>query len=99
MVSDLICAIGVRDVDLNDHQVGRVLEIELLDVFVLQRDVEVRIEISREGSQTQGREERILDWPPVWARGLSQRWQNQLDASERSFGVQRDLPPRAVPTS
>ena len=41
VIGDLVGAIRVGDVDLNDHQVGFVVEIELLDVLVLQRDLEV----------------------------------------------------------
>ncbi len=49
VVCDLVRAIGVGDVDLNDHQVWLVVEVELLDVLVLQGDLEVGIEIRGEG--------------------------------------------------
>jgi hypothetical protein len=45
VVSDLVRPICVGNVDLDDHQVWLVVEVELFDVFVLERDLEVRIEI------------------------------------------------------
>ncbi len=48
VVSDLVRPICVGDVDLNDHQVWLVVEVELLDVLVLQRNLEVGIEIRGE---------------------------------------------------
>ena len=85
VVSDLICPVCVGDIDLNDHQVGLVVKVELLDVFVLERYFEVGIEISGKSCQTKRRKERVLDGPPIGTCRLSQRGQNQLDASERSF--------------
>lgn len=41
-VGDLVCAVGVREVDLNHDEVGRVIEREWLDVFVNDDSVVVR---------------------------------------------------------
>ena len=57
VVSDLVSAICVSDVDLNDDQVWLVVENELLDVFILQRDFKVGIEICGESCQAKWRKE------------------------------------------
>ena len=43
MIGNLVCPISVGDIDLNDHQVGFVVQIELLNVFILKRNLQVRI--------------------------------------------------------
>src|SRR6266550_6641557 len=83
VVSDLVCPICVGDVDLYDHQVWLVVEVDLLDVLVLQRDLEVGIEIRGESCQAEGRKERVLDRPPIGTRCFGQRGKNELHALER----------------
>src|SRR5207248_6781246 len=79
---DLIRAIRVRDVDLNDDQVRFVIEIELLDMLVLQRNLESRIEVRGQRGQSEGRKERVLDRPPEGTGRLRQRRKNELDAPD-----------------
>ena len=86
MVGDAVGAVGVGDVDLNDHQVGVIVEVQRLDVLVLKRDLEIGIEIRRQRRQTERREERVLDRSPVGAGGFGQRRQDQLHAPQRAQG-------------
>ena len=55
VVRDPVCPICIRDVDLNDHQLRVVVEVELLDVLVLQRDLKDRIQIRSQSCQAKGR--------------------------------------------
>ena len=48
MIGNLIRRISVSDVDLDDYEVVFIVEIEFLDVFILQRDVGIGIEIGSE---------------------------------------------------
>src|SRR5947208_250777 len=82
VVGDSVRAIGVGDVDLNDHQVGSIVEIERLDVLILQSDFEVGIEVRGESRQAQGRKERVLDRPPIGTRRLRQRREDEFYASQ-----------------
>ena len=81
-VGDLVRPIGVGDVDLNDHEIRLVVEVDLLDVLILQRDLEVRIEVRSERSQAKGWKERVLDRPPSGTRGLRQRREDELHAPD-----------------
>jgi len=56
VIGDLVRAVGVGDVDLNDYEIRRIVELEFFDVFILQRDLQVRIEISSKRRQTKWRE-------------------------------------------
>ena len=61
VIGNPIGAIGVGDVDLDHHQVRLIVEVERLDVFVLQRDVERGIEIRRQRREAERRKKRVLD--------------------------------------
>jgi hypothetical protein len=52
---------GIRDVDLDDDQVRLVVQIQLLDVLVLQRGLEIGIQMRSESRETQWRKQRVLD--------------------------------------
>ena len=65
VISNLVRAIGVGDVDLNDYQVGLVVEVKLLNVLVLQGHLDVGIEIGGESRETKRRKKGILDRPPI----------------------------------
>ena len=80
VVRNLISAVGVCNVDLNNNQIRSILQVELLDVLVLQRDLDVGIEVRSECCQTKRRKQRVLDRPPIGARSFRQRRKNQLDA-------------------
>ena len=79
MVRQAISAVGVGDVDLDDHQIRLVVQVERLDVLVLQGDLVIFIQITRQGSQPERREERIFDRSPEGAGGFGQSGQYQLD--------------------
>ena len=55
VVRDPVRPIGIGDIDLNDHQVGLVVEVELLDVLILQRDLKIRIQVCSESCQAKWR--------------------------------------------
>src|SRR6187397_579767 len=81
MVREAVGAIGVRDVDLNDDEVGMVIEIDRLDVLVLDGCLDVGVEIRRERGEAERREQGVLDRPPVRAGGFSQGRQDELGAA------------------
>ena len=81
VIGNPICAECVRDVDLDHHQVRLILEIERLDVFVLQGDVQRGIEIRRQRREAERREQRGTDGSPVGAGGFGERGKDQFDAS------------------
>ena len=68
-----------RDVDLDHDQVGRVVEVERLDVLVLNLDLVVVVQVAGQRGQAERREQRVLDRPPERARRLGQRRQDHLD--------------------
>ena len=79
VIGDAIRAIRGRDVDLNDDEVRRPVEVEPLHVLVLDLHVVVIAKICGERRQAERREERILDGTPECARRLSERRQDHLD--------------------
>jgi len=85
-VGDLVRAIGVRDVDLDDDEIGCIVQVQRLDVLVLQHDLDGGVEVGGEGGQAQGRKERVLDGAPVRAGRLRQRGQQERDAPEGHAG-------------
>ena len=67
--------VGARrrgDVDLDDNEVGRVVDPEALDVLVLQVDLGVGRQVRREGGEAEGREERIFDGAEEGAERLGE---------------------------
>ena len=86
VVRDAIGPIGIGDVDLDDHEIGVVVQVERLHVLVLQGDVEIRVEIGRQRGQAERRKQRVLDGPPGRARGFGQRGKDQLYATHASHG-------------
>jgi hypothetical protein len=78
VVREPIGAVGVGDVDLNQDEVGPVVDSQRLDVLIDDRGVIVWIEEGGERGQAKGREEGVLDRPPVGAGRLGERRQDQL---------------------
>ena len=76
MVRNSIRPVRIRDVHLNDHQVGFIVKVELLYVLILKRDLEIWIEISRQSREAQWRKERVFDGPPERTRSFRQRREN-----------------------
>src|ERR1700759_3922587 len=62
VIGDSVRAKRRRDVDLDDDEVGRIVEVEFFDMLVDESDVIVRIEIRSEGGQPERREERVFNW-------------------------------------
>src|SRR4029453_10927745 len=82
MVGDPVRTISIGDVNMNNHQVRLIVEVELLNVLILQGDLEVRIEIRSQRCQTKRGKKGVLDWSPEGTRSLGQRRQNTFDASD-----------------
>ncbi len=71
MIGDLVGAAGAGDVDLDHDQVGRVVEVERLDVLVGESDVVIGVEVCGERGQPERWEQRVLDRPEAagwWLR-------------------------------
>ncbi len=79
MVGDLVGAVGGGDIDLDHHQVGLVVQVKGFHVLVLDADLILRVQITGQGCQAQGRKERILDRPPEWAGRFGQGRQDHLN--------------------
>ena len=84
-IGQAIGAVGVRDVDLDDDEVGRVVEGQGLHVLVFDHRLVVWIEIGGERRQAEGREK----------RGTSTGRQNGLVASVSAgrMNLTRQRPP------
>src|SRR5687767_4188127 len=78
MVGDAVGAVRVGDVDLNDDEVRAIVQVERLYMLVLNRGLDVGVEIGRQRGQSERRKERVLDRPPVRARGLGQRRKDEF---------------------
>ena len=89
VVGDLVRAVCVGDVDLDDDEVGRVVERERLDVLVDDDDLVVRREIGSERGEAEGREQRVLDGTPVRIGSLSKRGQDELDVEAAGWWKRR----------
>src|SRR6185369_6893332 len=77
------------DVHLNHDQVQSIRVVGgrgALHVLVDDHGVVVRSEIGRQGSQAERREERVLDGPPVRARGFGQGGEDELHAQGSGRG-------------
>ena len=81
VIGDPIGAIGIGDVDLDHDQVGLIVQVKRLDMFVLERDVEGGIEIRRQRREAERWKQRVLDGAPVGAGGFGERGKDQFDAS------------------
>jgi len=84
MVRDPVGPAGGGDVDLDGDQVRAVLQVERLHVLVADRGLVVGIEVTRQGGQSQGGEEAVLDGAPEGAPGLGERGQDQFDPHRAS---------------
>ena len=96
MIRQLVGPPGRGDVDLDHHQVGRVVQHQGLDVLVLDRDLVVGRQIAGQGRQAERREQRVLDRPKPRAGGLGEGRQDHLDAhcsfSDRTYPVLHGAP-------
>lgn len=88
-VGESVSAARVRDVDLDDDEVGRVVGVERRDVLVHQHRLVLRPEIGRERGKAERREQGVLDRTPVRAGGLGQRRQDELHAQRTGHRVAR----------
>src|SRR5262245_25890506 len=89
MVGDFVRAFRGSDVNLNDDQIGLVVQVERFNMLVMQTNVVVIDEIPRQGGKPQRRKQRIFDRTPERAFGFGQRRQDhfdfQLDTSYATF--------------
>ena len=79
-IGDLVGATGGRDVHLDHDEVRLVVERDLLDMLVPDRDVIVSRQVASERRQTERGKERVLDRPEEWTRRLGERREDHLDA-------------------
>ena len=86
VISDAIGAAGVGDVDLNDDEIGLVVEGQGLDVLVNDGRLVVGRQVGGERGETERREERVLDRPPERAGGLGERRKDELDGEGAAHG-------------
>jgi hypothetical protein len=80
VIGQLVGPAGGRDVGLDHHQVGLVVEVERFDVLVLERDLIVVVEIAGQRGEAEGREQRVFDRPEERALRLGEGGENELDA-------------------
>lgn len=77
-IGDAISTEGRGDVDLDHNEVGSVVQIELFDMLVNERDFVVRIQIRGERGESEGREERVLDWAKQGTGGFREGGQDEF---------------------
>src|SRR5262245_53184975 len=98
VIGYLVGAVRVGDVDLDDDEVRLIVEVELFDMFILQRYFEIGIQVSGESREPQRRKERVLNWPPVRTRSLRQRGEKQLElANFRNGGETATIADPTIP--
>ena len=78
VVRNPVSAMGIRNVDLNHHQVGNIVEREPFYMLVHNEPTIVPREIRCQRSKAQRRKQRVFDRTPIGAGGLSQRGENEL---------------------
>jgi len=78
VVGDPVRAQGVGDVNLNQHEIRPVVDVQRCHVLVHQHRFVVRIEEGRERGQPEWRKQGVLDRTPVWIGGFGEGRQDQL---------------------
>ena len=78
-IGNTVGAICVRNVDLYDNEVRRVVERQRFYVLVLNDGAIIRCEICGQCRQAQRREKRVLNWPPIGIGCLSECRKDELD--------------------
>src|SRR5688572_13936543 len=79
VVRKAIRAGGGRDVDLDDDEIWRIVQVEGLDMLVLELRFILSVQVRGERREAEGREQRVFDRPPQRAGRLGQSWKNQFD--------------------
>jgi hypothetical protein len=95
MVCELVGAVRIGDVDLDHHQIRRVVDSERLYVLVLDDSMVIRGQIRSKGRESQRREQRVLDRSPVRIGRLSQRGENELRFQRTTAGRNHGASPAA----
>ena len=90
VVGEPVGTVRRGDVDLDDNQVGRIVQVEFLDVLVLKVDLIVVVEVPRKRCQTERRKQRVLDRAPEGPRRFGQGGKNHLRPSSRSLPENQD---------
>src|SRR5205823_7019837 len=73
LVGEAVGTIGVRDVDLNQHQIGLIVKGERLHVLVDELQAVIRVEKRRQRGEAERRKQRVFDRPPIGAGGFGER--------------------------
>ena len=64
VVGDSVSAVRIGDVDLDDHEIGPVVELQPLHVIVNQFDIPIGGQKPGQGGKAKRRKQRILDRAP-----------------------------------
>jgi hypothetical protein len=86
VIGDPVRTVRVGDVHLNDDEVRSVVDGQRFDVLVDDRRLVIGPQVRRERREPQRREERVLDRPPVGARGFRQGGEDELHAERLDAG-------------
>ncbi len=78
MIGDAVRAKCRCDVDLDNDEVGRIVEVEFLDVLVYESDVVIGIEICGKSGEPERREERVLNGAKQRAGGFGKGGQDEF---------------------
>ena len=82
-VGDGVRAVGGGDIDLDDHQVGPVIGIKRFIqpfyVLIQNGNLVIRVQVSRQSGQPEGRKQAVFDGAPEGAFRLGERRQDQFD--------------------
>ena len=90
-VGQLVRAPGIRDVDLNHHKVGTVVELQRRDVLVFEHGFVIGGQVGGERRESERRKERVFDGPPVRAGRLSEGRKDEPGSKASHSYPQRTL--------
>jgi hypothetical protein len=90
-IRQLIRATGIRDVDLNHHQVRPVVELQGRDVLVFEHGVVIGGQIGCEGRESERRKERVFDGPPVRAGRLGESRKDEFGSKAAQARILKEL--------
>jgi hypothetical protein len=91
VIGQAVGAPCARDVDLNDDEIGPVIQVQGRNVFIFEHGLGVGRQVGGECREAERREQGVLDRTVVRTRGFGQSGQNE-------FGTERTHQPRKVPS-
>src|SRR5437899_6352233 len=80
VVGELVRPSSRRDVNLDYYEIGLVVQPQLFDVLITNRDVIVVAQVGGKRCEAERREERVFDRPKERARGFGKGRQDHLDS-------------------